>query len=388
MKVEAFVQKIRKLGIHTMTGVPDSTLRLLCDYVHNEGREIFESHIVTENEGAAVGVAIGEYLATGNPACVYMQNSGLGNAVNPVTSLANEDVYGIPMLLLIGWRGEPETADEPQHKFMGKVTIPMLTVLEIPYAVVGAETTEEEMDRFLQDAQRAFSHNRQYAFVIKKGAFDKREENIYRNSYPLNRESAIGMIVNWLQPDNLVVSTTGKISRELYEQSDKIWGTHRQIFMTVGGMGYASMIAYQIAKRKGNRKVICLDGDGAVLMHLGSLAVIGRHPADNLAHICLNNEAHESVGGMPTGAEGTSYAGIAKSCGYGRVYRAASQEELEKALAEIRLCKEMVFLEISVAIGSRDNLGRPEETAWENKAAFMEYVRKSGEAFGSKEKIL
>ncbi len=376
MKVEAFVEKIRKLGIHTITGVPDSTLRLLCDYINNEGRDIFESHIVTENEGAAVGVAIGEYLATGNPACVYMQNSGLGNAVNPITSLANADVYGIPMLLVAGWRGEPGTADEPQHKFMGKITIPMLEVLAVPYAVVGAETTEEEMEGFLLDAQNAFSHNRQYAFVIKKGAFDKREENRYKNSYSLEREKAVGMIVSWLQPDNLVVSTTGKISRELYEQSNRILGTHRQIFMTVGGMGHAGMIAYQIAKRRGDRRVICLDGDGAALMHLGSLAVIGRHPADNLVHICLNNEAHESVGGMPTGAEGMSYADIAGSCGYGRVYRAANQEELEKALSEIRLCEEMVFLEVQVAIGSRDNLGRPEETARENKAAFMEYVRK------------
>ncbi len=375
MKVEAFVQKIQELEIHTIAGVPDSTLRLFCDYINNDGRGIFENHVVTENEGAAIGIGIGEYLATGNPACVYMQNSGLGNVVNPVTSLANADIYGIPMLLLIGWRGEPGTADEPQHKFMGKVTIPMLKVLDIPYAVMGTETSDEEMEVFLQHARSAFAHNRQYAFVIKRGTFDKRDENIYRNRYPLKRERAIEMIVNWLRPGNLVVSTTGKISREVYEQSNKILETHQQIFMTVGGMGYASMIAYQLAKKKVNQKVICLDGDGAVLMHLGSLAVIGRHPVDNLVHICFNNEAHESVGGMPTGAEGAAYADIAKACGYGWVYRAANQEELEKALAEIRLSKEMVFLEINVAIGSRDNLGRPKETAQENKAAFMEYVK-------------
>lgn len=375
MKVETFAKKIRELKIHTIAGVPDSTLRSFCDFINNDGKENFENHIVTENEGAAVGIAIGEYLSTGNPACVYMQNSGLGNAVNPVTSLANADVYGIPMLLLIGWRGEPGTEDEPQHKFMGKVTIPMLKVLDIPYAVVGEETSDDEMAIFIQNAKKVFANNKQYALVIKKNAFNKRKENIYMNSYPLKRENAIEMIVDWLHPDNLVVSTTGKISREVYEQSNTILKTHKQIFMTVGGMGYASMIAYQLAKRKTAQRVICLDGDGAVLMHMGSLAVIGRHPANNLVHICLNNEAHESVGGMPTGAEGVTYADIAKSCGYGEVYRVAKKDELENVLAEIRMSEKMVFLEIDVAIGSRDNLGRPRETAQENRTEFMEYVK-------------
>jgi phosphonopyruvate decarboxylase len=375
MKAEVFVQKIHDLGIHTITGVPDSTLKFLCGYISDAGKDIFENHIVTENEGASIGIAIGEYLSTGNPACVYMQNSGLGNTVNPITSLANMDVYGIPMLMIIGWRGEPGTKDEPQHKFMGKVTIPMLEVLDIPYGVVGAETTEEELRAFLESAKDAFASNRQYALIIKKETFDKREEVIYENGYSLLREYAVERIVKWLQPEDFVVSTTGKISRELYEQSNMISGNHRQVFMTVGGMGYASMIAYQLAKRKADHRVICLDGDGAVLMHMGSLAVIGRHPADNLVHICLNNEAHESVGGMPTGAEGAMYAQIAHGCGYKKAYRVTKEEELELALEQIRASSEMVFLEVCVTIGSRSTLGRPIETAKENKAVFMEYVK-------------
>ena len=378
MKADVLVQKIKELGIQTVTGVPDSTLKLFCDYMNNDGRDVIEDHIVTSNEGAAIGIAIGEYLSTGNPACVYMQNSGLGNAVNPVTSLANTDVYGIPMLMVIGWRGEPGTKDEPQHEYMGKVTLPMLRLLDIAYGIMGPETTEEELAGFLRCAGNAFAENRQYALVIRRGTFEKKEEGIYRNRYSMDREMAVGMIVGWLQPDSLVVSTTGKISREAYEQSNAVLGKHNQIFLTVGGMGHASMIAYQLARRKTGQRVICLDGDGAVLMHMGSLAVMGRHPASNLVHVCLNNEAHESVGGMPTGAGGTSYADIARKCGYGNVYRVATKEGLGKALGEIRGLKEMTFLEVNVAIGSRKDLGRPAENARENKAAFMGYAGQAG----------
>jgi len=373
MKVEIFAQKIQELGIRTITGIPDSTLKQFCDYIGNEGKDIFENHIVVENEGAAVGIAIGEYLSTGNFACVYMQNSGLGNAVNPITSLANTNIYGIPMLLIVGWRGEPGTEDEPQHKFMGKITIALLEILDIPYAIVDAETTDAEIEAFLVSAAENFANNKQYAIVIRKGTFEKRKAAIYKNAHLMEREKAVWTIVKWLQPEDIVVSTTGKISREMYEQSDLILGNHAQTFLTVGGMGYANMIAYQLAKRKANRRIICLDGDGAVLMHMGSLAVLGRNPANNMVHICLNNGAHESVGGMPTGAAGISYGKIAKSCGYAKVYHVAEEKELQKALMEIRISDEMVFLEIDVAIGSRNNLGRPKETAKENKFTFMKY---------------
>lgn len=372
MKVEIFTHKVQKLGINTVTGIPDSTLQQFCDYISKN--DIFENHIVTENEGASVGVAIGEYLATGSPACVYMQNSGLGNVVNPITSLANPDVYGIPMLLIVGWRGEPGTKDEPQHKYMGKITLELLRVLDIPYAVVDSQTTEDELDIFLKNARNVFAVNKQYALVVKQDAFEKENNIAYSNNYCMKREEAIEIIVRWLKEDDIVVSTTGKISREMYENCNTIWGNHAQTFLTVGGMGHANMIAYQLAKRKMDQRVICLDGDGALLMHMGSLAVLGSKPANNMIHICLNNEAHESVGGMPTGATGISYAGIAESCGYRKVYHVEEEKALQETLAKIRTDHEMAFLEINVAIGSRSDLGRPKETAEENKISFMEYL--------------
>lgn len=357
-----------------ITGVPDSTLQQFCDYICNEGRKLFDRHVVAENEGASIGIAIGEYLATGCPACVYMQNSGLGNVVNPITSLANLDVYGIPMLLLVGWRGEPGTKDEPQHKYMGKITLGLLEILDIPYAVVDGHTTEEELDAVFQEAKAAFEENKQYALVIKRGTFEKGAATIYRNQYSLKRERAIEILVRWLQQDDIVISTTGKISREMYERSNEIIGSHAQTFLTVGGMGHANMIAYQIANRKLGQRVICLDGDGALLMHMGSMTILGQNPADNMIHICLNNEAHESVGGMATGAAGISYAGIAERCGYRKIYCVSEEKELQEALSAIRTKCELTFLEIHVAIGSREDLGRPRETAEENRRAFMEYL--------------
>lgn len=371
MRVEEFVYSLHKLGIETIAGIPDSTLSQFCDYIENNEKSLFKTHIVTENEGGAVGIAIGEYLATGKAACVYMQNSGLGNVVNPITSLAHQDVYGIPMLFLIGWRGEPGIQDEPQHKFMGRITIGMLELLEIDYSIIDCGTTQKELDDIFKKAGKSLSCNKQFAIVIKKGTFDKRELCTYRNKQELAREDAIQEIVKWLQEDDLIVSTTGKISRELYEQMDSIKGNHKQVFLTVGGMGHAKMIAYGIAQRRMGQRVICLDGDGAALMHMGGLAVIGQHPLNNLVHICLDNEAHESVGGMPTGAAGLDYCKIARDSGYPDVYEVSTKAELSEVLREVRNRERLSFIQIKVAIGSRGDLTRPKESPEENKKAFM-----------------
>lgn len=373
MKVDFFAKKISELGIETITGIPDSTLRLFCEYIEDEGKDIFRYNITTENEGGAVGVAVGEYLATGRPACVYMQNSGLGNIVNPITSLANVEVYGIPMLLIIGWRGELGTKDEPQHKFMGRITEDLLKVLDISYRIVDSATTGAELDTMLQDAVESLKQNKQYALLIRKGTFEKEAEKIYCNNNTLLRENVIHRIAKWLIKDDMVVSTTGKISRELYEQCNIQTGCHDQIFMAVGGMGHANMIAYQLAQRHMDKKVICLDGDGALLMHMGSMAVIGAGGLKNYIHICLNNKAHESVGGMQTGAVEISYSELAQRSGYDKVCHITNEKELELALLTLRDWAGAVFLEIEVAIGSRDNLGRPDETAEENKFNFMKY---------------
>lgn len=372
MLVTDFIGQIKKIGIKTLAGVPDSALKPFCDYINGFGKEEF-THYVPANEGAAVGIAIGEYLATGEPACVYMQNSGLGNIVNPITSLANEEVYGIPLLLLVGYRGEPGTKDEPQHKYMGKITESLLDVLDIEHIVLGKELTEQEItDGFLRAARR-LGEGKQFAFVLKRDFLEIEEKGVYENNNSLVREDVIAQIIESLDDTDVVVSTTGKISREVYEQSDKIKGNHAQDFLTVGGMGHASMIALGIAQNAKEKRVYCLDGDGAELMHMGSLAFIAKQNPTNLIHICLNNEAHESVGGMPTGCAGLSYARVAEAVGYEAVYCIDTMDELKQILHDIKTKKALTFIEVRVSMKSRADLGRPKETAAENKENFMKY---------------
>lgn len=372
MKTEQFIKRVQGLGIKSLIGVPDSTLKQFCEYINTDGKDEFR-HYVPANEGAAIGLATGVYLATGHPACIYMQNSGLGNTVNPVTSLIHREVYDIPMLMLIGWRGEPGVHDEPQHKFMGRITEELLSVLEISYGVISSETTEQNMEQIFREAAKMLENKRQYAIIIKKNTFESREGSGYENNYKLIREDVIGTILQSLRKKDIVVSTTGKISREVYEQSDKLLGQHAQEFLTVGGMGHASMIALGMAENLPGKRVYCIDGDGAVLMHLGSLPFIGKCAPGNFVHICLNNEAHESVGGMPTGAVGQSYADIAEKSGYKSVFRVEKEEELLETIEKVTKIGGPIFVEIKVSLASRKELGRPRETAIENKEVFMKY---------------
>ena len=372
MKAEKLIYEIKKSGIENLIGVPDSTLKEFCNYINGEGKDEL-IHVTPHNEGAAVGMATGVYLSTGKPACVYMQNSGLGNIVNPVTSIANEAVYGIPMLFLIGWRGEPGVHDEPQHVFMGEVTLKVLDVMDIPYSVISKETSDEELENIFKEANRYLGEEKQYAIVIKKGTFEAGHKNSHSNAYTLVRENAISTILKSLKEDDVVISTTGKISREVYEQSDVVLGQHAQEFLTVGGMGHASMIALGYAMNKRDKRVICIDGDGAVLMHMGAFPVIGKVKPSNYVHICINNDSHESVGGMPTGAVGQDYYKIAEECGYTKGFVAATEEELEKVLESADKIEGPVFIEVKVSMESRADLGRPKETAQENKKGFMKY---------------
>ncbi|WOO35163.1 phosphonopyruvate decarboxylase [Anaerocolumna sp. AGMB13020] len=372
MKVNSFAKAIKHLDINIITGVPDSTLKVFCDYVNGITEEKFE-HYITANEAGAVGLAIGTYLATRRPACIYMQNSGLGNIVNPITSLANEKVYDIPMLLVIGWRGEPGKKDEPQHKFMGEITLNLLEDLNIQYSILSNLTTEEELNIIFQKAIREINNNKQYAMIVTQGTFIENTNNKYIDSKEeLSREEVIKTILQYAESDSLIVSTTGKISREVYEQSNNIYGNHDRIFLTVGGMGNASMIASGIAVSVPNKKVYCIDGDGATLMHMGNLAFIGKTMPRNLIHICLNNDAHESVGGMPTAAVGLPYSIIADNCGYTYSNCINSMSELKQSLQVVKLKEGTIFLEVKVKNESRGNLSRPNELAKENKIKFME----------------
>lgn len=374
MDIKEFVKDIQGLGITAVTGIPDSALKPFCDYMNREGREEF-NHYVPANEGAAVGIAVGSYLATGKPACIYAQNSGIGNIINPITSLANEMVYGIPMLFLFGWRGEPGTKDEPQHQFMGKITPGILDVLQIGYAILTKEETAGQRKEAFKKAGEALQMGRQFAFIITRDFFDSGKDGMgpYQNNYSFVREHAIQQIISSLGDDDIIVSTTGKISREVYEQCGRLKGHHKQAFLTVGGMGHASMIAFGIAAKRPDKDVYCIDGDGAALMHMGSLAFLGKQKPGNLVHICLNNEAHESVGGMPTGSAGLAYADVAASCGYPAVFTAETPQQLKDILAGAKKRHTLTFIEIKVSMESRDSLGRPKEAAAQNKKDFMLY---------------
>lgn len=373
MRASRLLEQLEKMGIHTITGVPDSTLKQFCDGVQTYTGNL--QHYVTANEGAAVGLAIGSYLGTGSPACVYMQNSGIGNMVNPLVSLANSDVYGVPMLFIVGWRGEPGVKDEPQHVFQGKITCELFETLGVPYSVIDQNTTDEEMDEILQEAGKTLAHGDQFAVIVKKGTFEKAEPFLWENGNQMIREEVLGHILRGVSHDTVIVSTTGKISRELYEQSHAIYGNHDNIFMTVGGMGHASMIALGIAKNRLDKKIVCIDGDGAALMHMGAIPFIAAQAPENFYHIVINNQAHESVGAMPTGCQQTEFAKIAQTAGYGGADRLETMEEVNQIGQWVREMSGPVLWEIPVELESRSDLGRPKESARENMESFMRWLK-------------
>lgn len=375
MKASKLLAQLEDMGIDTIAGVPDSTLKQFCDGVQTYQGGL--NHYVTANEGAAVGVAIGSYLATGRPACVYMQNSGIGNAVNPLASLANRDVYGIPLLFIVGWRGEPGVKDEPQHVFQGKITCQLFDTLAVAYHVIDQNTTEEEMEAVLQKAGETLAGGDQFALIVKKGTFEKEEPFRWANGNQMVREEVLGQILRALPRDTVIVSTTGKISRELYEQSDAIYGNHENIFMTVGGMGHASMIALGIAEKRPDRKIVCIDGDGAALMHMGALPFIAARAPKNFYHIVINNMAHESVGAMPTGCQQTSFSEIAAAAGYRETDRPATPEAVNRIGSLVREKEGPILWEIPVSLGARSDLGRPKESARENKEQFQAFLNRS-----------
>lgn len=366
------LDRLEQNGISFFTGVPDSQLKALCDcLVSRYG--IGEKHIVAANEGNAVGLAAGYHMATGKFPCVYMQNSGLGNVVNPVASLLNEKVYKIPCLFFVGWRGEPGVKDEPQHIFQGEITLKLLEDLGITTEILDKTITEEEFSGMLSRFLTVLQNGGCAAFVVRKGALEFDGKANYHNDYHIVREEAIRHIVKAAGED-VVVSTTGKPSRELFEIREANGQPHQYDFLTVGSMGHSSMIALGIALNKPGRRVWCVDGDGAVLMHMGAMAVLGAKQPANLIHIVLNNAAHETVGGMPTVAPSADFGKIAEACGYRKAYRVYEEDELDGVLEEAKAQGGPVFVEIMVALGSRADLGRPTTTALENKENFMKFL--------------
>ena len=371
MKVEALIKNIKA---DFFTGVPDSQLKALCNYLINTYGVNGKNHIIAANEGNCTAIAAGYHLATGKVPVVYMQNSGEGNVINPVASLLNEKVYAIPMIFVIGWRGEPGVHDEPQHIFQGEVTLKLLEDMEVKYFVISRDTTEDEIAAAMAAFRDSLSLGRQVAFVVRKGALEYNEVVRYGNDNALKREEIIRHIVE-ASAEDVIISTTGKASRELFEIREQNGQSHKYDFLTVGSMGHTSSIALGVALNKPDRKVWCIDGDGAALMHMGSMAVLGSYKPENLVHIVINNGAHETVGGMPTVAPDLDIAGIARSCGYPYAACAADFEELDTELKKAKDRRGLSFIEIKSALGSREDLGRPTIPAIDNKKNFMTFLK-------------
>lgn len=364
---------VKKLNSDFYTGVPDSQLKALCDYLI-DSFEISEQHIIAANEGNSVALAAGYYLATGKIPVVYMQNSGIGNIINPVVSLLNEKVYGIPCIFIIGWRGEPEVDDEPQHIFQGEISRKLLEEIGLYTVILNKNTLVEELEKEVMEARQILKQNRSVAFLVRRNSLSYDKQITYENSYVITRESAIEHIINIADQD-VIVSTTGKASREVFEIREKKGQGHQFDFLTVGSMGHSSSIALGIALNKQNTKVWCIDGDGAMLMHMGAMAVIGNRCPENLVHIVINNEAHESVGGLPTVSSSINLEKIAEGCGYPNIASVETYEKLDKELFIAKKRKALSFIEIKCAIGSREDLGRPKTMAYENKEIFMKYLK-------------
>lgn len=371
MKVENLVKII---GSDFYTGVPDSQLKALCNYLMDTYGIDSKHHIIAANEGSCTALAAGYYLATGKIPVVYMQNSGEGNIINPVASLLNDKVYAIPMIFIIGWRGEPGIHDEPQHIYQGEVTVKLLEDMDIASFIIGKDTMDDEVEKAMSGFRKMLDTGKQVAFVVRKGALTDAPKVEYKNENNMIREEIIQHIVAASDEDP-IVSTTGKASRELFETRVANGQNHKYDFLTVGSMGHSSSIALGVALNKPEQRIWCIDGDGAVLMHMGSLAVIGANKPKNLIHVVINNRAHETVGGMPTVAGSIDLVGIAKACGYPYAVCVDTFEDMDRELEAVKDREELSLIEVKCSIGAREDLGRPTTTALENKQNFMEYLK-------------
>lgn len=373
IRPEFFIETLREKGIDCFAGVPDSLLKNICAYITDH----FDAahNIITANEGAAIGLAAGHYLATGKPACVYMQNSGEGNTINPLASLTDKEVYNIPVLLLIGWRGRPGVHDEPQHVKQGKVTTSLLDVMGIGYEVLSKE--EDKAALQIGKAAVALQNKDVFALVIEKDTFeDYKLQNVRVNDLSMSREEAIQTVAAALGEKDCIVSTTGMISRELFEYRTAMNQGHERDFLTVGSMGHASQIALGIAMAQPERRVWCFDGDGATIMHMGSMAIVASKAPKNYVHVVFNNGAHDSVGGQPTVGLEIDLPAVAKAVGYKAVFSVDNRKDLDSVISKVHSFEGPVLIEVKVKKGNRKDLGRPTTTPIENKEALMQFLKK------------
>jgi len=371
IKCEDFYNLLIDNDINFFCGVPDSTLKYPIAYITEHAGK---RDIITANEGNAIALAAGYHLATGKVGMVYMQNSGMGNAINPLVSLMDRTVYNIPLIILIGWRGEPGKKDEPQHIKQGEIIRHLLCVLDIPFIVI-----PKSIEEMKHDMERALEYIRErngiYAFLVSRGTFEpyhplRKSESIVN----LSREQALRVVIDQLSSKDIIISTTGKLSRELFEYREELKQKHNRDFLTVGSMGHCSQIALGIAMLKPKRNVYCLDGDGAVIMHMGSLAIIGTQKPENFRHIIFNNGAYDSVGGQESVGLQINIPLIAKACGYDSVFRADTKYDIVEKMKMMKTIRGTSLLEIRIIKGARKDLGRPTISLEENKKAFMDFI--------------
>lgn len=368
-----FIDKLGSLGIDYFAGVPDSLLKNICAYISDNMDA--QHNIITANEGGAIGLATGYHLATGKIGCVYMQNSGEGNIINPLASLTDKEVYNIPVLLLIGWRGRPGVHDEPQHVKQGKITTGLLNVMGINYEVLAKD--EEKASKQIEKVVSLMkATNEVYALVIEKDTFDTYTlQNIELNNFTMTREEAIQLVASATDIKDAVVGTTGMISRELFEYRESVNEGHERDFLTVGAMGHASQIALGIAMEKPERTIWCFDGDGASIMHMGSIAIVANKAPKNYVHVIFNNGAHDSVGGQPTVGLNIDFPQIAKALGYKTTFSVDTKDTLNEVLKTVKAIEGPILLEIKVKKGNRKDLGRPTTTPIQNKEALMNFLK-------------
>lgn len=374
VRPEFFVNTLKEHQMDFYAGVPDSLLKNICAYITDNLPA--EQNIIAANEGGAMGIAAGYHLATGKIPVVYMQNSGEGNIINPLASLTDKEVYNIPVLLVIGWRGRPGVHDEPQHVKQGKVTTGLLNTMGINYAIL-PKVEEGAAKQIKIAADFMKKTNECYALVIEKDTFDAYKlQNVEVNDLTMTREEAIQKVAASIEDNACIVSTTGMISRELFEARTAWNQGHERDFLTVGSMGHASQIALGIALQKPERKVYCFDGDGASIMHMGNMAITASMKCKNYVHVVFNNGAHDSVGGQPTVGLKIDLCAVAKAVGYVATYSVETMEELEAKLAELKNAEGPILLQVCVKKGNRKDLGRPTTTPIQNKEALMAFLSK------------
>ena len=369
-----FLEYLINNDIIFFTGVPDSLLKNFCICIDNN-KEIKKNHIIAPNEGSAIALAAGHYIGTKKIPVVYMQNSGLGNAINPLLSLTDPEVYSIPMIIFIGWRGEPGVKDEPQHIKQGKIQERLLKSMDLPYGIISSNDNYKDIiDKALNSAK---SNKSPYVILVKKNTFSKPEiSTIEKNTknLKLTREKALQKIIENISNKSIIIATTGKTSREIFEIRENNKQSHENDFLTIGSMGHSSSLALGIAKANPNINVYCIDGDGAMIMHMGALSMIGQQMPSNFNHILINNFVHESVGGQETASNIIDFKILSKSMKYNHYLLSNDERSLNKNIKDINNKKGPIFFEIQVKPGSRSNLGRPTTTPKQNKIDLMSKI--------------